>query len=550
MLKTRSLAIAVALLMAACGSYNNKSGDSGYLVDNPALYEDPSAVSVASVSVSIPKPNPLMCRPFNNLSAPPRPCTLDDIKHDTNPEDDYKPQIQVSLRLVDNNIFDLTGRMSQKGKSTRKAPQKSFRIKLDPVGDDSAPYNGEATLQLNKHPYDRTRMRNKLFFDFFVDVPGFNSLRTKFFDMDIDGKYYGLFTHIERVDAHYLARRGLPIDGRIYKAQDFAFMNLPEMAVDSDGKPVNKSAFNAHLEIQNGKNHKNVARMLAAIERAKSDGEFMKVFNTYFDRENYLTWLAVNFVTGNRDTINQNFYLYNPKDSKKFFFIPWDYDGASRDIHKSPEWEWGYSLYWGIPLHRKFLSIAQNRQDLLARVQEVHQIINSASVAARMGMYRPIVEPRIRKLPDSAHLTYDRWQKEYNLLIPRIDQNVQLLFARVGYPMPFWQEVSYDDGLILKWEESIDLEGDAVVYDVRVADNPAFKHPIIDQKGLDGSVLKIANQTVRWETGRKVGPGRYFMEVIARERDNPAHYQKAFDVYEGPNDTVYFGVLEFTIGSK
>ena len=541
------IAIIMFFLIVGCGSYNNKSGDGGYLVDNPDLYENPLNVSVASAAISIPNPNPLLCRPFNNFAAPPRPCTLADVEHDVDPNDDYKPQIKVALALVDGTVYDLTGRMSQKGKSTRRAYQKSFRVKLDPGPGGEAPYNGEATLQLNKHPYDRTRMRNKLFFDFFVDVPGFNSLRTKFFDVTIDGKYYGLFTHIEKVDEHYLARRGMPIDGRIYKAQDFAFMNIPDMAVDGDGKPVNKAAFNSHLEIENGKNHKNVARMLAAINDAKNDKEFMKAFHTYFDWENYLTWMAINFVTGNRDTINQNFYLYNPKDSKRFFFIPWDYDGASRDIHKSPQWEWGYSLYWGIPLHRKFLSIAENRQALLQRVTEIHQIINSASVAARMAMYRPIVEPRIRKLPDSAHLTYDRWQREYNLLIPRIDQNVQLLFARIGYPMPFWQEVSFENGLVLKWEESIDLEGDPVVYDVRVADNPNFKHPIINQKGLDGSVLKIANQTVRWETGITLKPGRYFMEVTARERDNPAHIQKAFDVYEGPNDMIYFGVLEFVV---
>ena len=31
---------------------------------------------------------------------------------------------------------------------------------------------------------------------------------------------------------------------------------------------------------------------------------------------------------GNRDTVNQNFALYQPKDSDKFYFLPWDYDGA------------------------------------------------------------------------------------------------------------------------------------------------------------------------------------------------------------------------------
>ena len=51
-------------------------------------------------------------------------------------------------------------------------------------------------------------------------------------------------------------------------------------------------------------------------------------FPKYFDEENYFTWLAFQLLTGNVDTTSQNFYLYSPQNGDKWYFIPWDNDGA------------------------------------------------------------------------------------------------------------------------------------------------------------------------------------------------------------------------------
>ena len=51
-----------------------------------------------------------------------------------------------------------------------------------------------------------------------------------------------------------------------------------------------------------------------------------EIVGTYIDRENYITWLAYNILTANIDTTVQNFYLYNPVNSRKWYFIPWDGD--------------------------------------------------------------------------------------------------------------------------------------------------------------------------------------------------------------------------------
>ena len=58
--------------------------------------------------------------------------------------------------------------------------------------------------------------------------------------------------------------------------------------------------------------------MLIAMINALNDNskDFDTIFGQYFDKSNYLTWLATNILMGNRDTINQNFALYQPKDSE------------------------------------------------------------------------------------------------------------------------------------------------------------------------------------------------------------------------------------------
>ena len=48
------------------------------------------------------------------------------------------------------------------------------------------------------------------------------------------------------------------------------------------------------------------------------------VFAKYFDEENYFTWLAFQMLTGNTDTTSQNFLLYSPQNSQKWYFISWD----------------------------------------------------------------------------------------------------------------------------------------------------------------------------------------------------------------------------------
>jgi len=308
-----STSIFLAITFNGCESHNDIEyipTFTGDIIDNQAWYAKDTALSstVLDMRVNIANPNEYHCKPFDDLIAPSRPCTLADIDGDTDASDDYEPELHVQMETDDFESPDYiaNAEFEQKGKSTRHANLKSYRIKLDSKTDL---YNGERTFQLNKHPNDYSRVRNKLAFDFFVEIPNFTSLKTKFVNLEINGTDYGLFTHIEKVGDEFLMNHGFGKDDHLYKAQNFGFRYNSDLALDEDGKPINPELFDEIIEIENGKDHTKFVNMLQAIDNATTDAQFEVVFNKYFNRENYVTWMAINLVMANKDTVSQNFYL-------------------------------------------------------------------------------------------------------------------------------------------------------------------------------------------------------------------------------------------------
>jgi len=558
MMKVYIVSILFSLLFIGCGSYNEKTSAepsiTGAIIDKASWYNDMSD-DVLTMNIIIPDPNDYTCVPYDNTTLPSRPCTLADIIGDTDPYDDYSPilhvQMQTSDFIVGNDVMN--AEFEQKGKSTRNASQKSFRIKLD---SQTNLYKGERTFQLNKHPYDRSRVRNMLAFSFFSEIPNITSLKTKFVDLQINGTPYGLFTHVEKLGKEYLLNRGWKEDDNLYKAQNFGFRYQSELALNSSGEPINPDAFDSIIEIERGKNQTKLIEMLQAIEATQTDEAFEKVFTRYFNRDNYITWMALNLVMANKDTVSQNFYLLNPINSDTFYFLPWDYDGTARDTIKYAKWELGIGTWWGIPLHQRFLNIKKNRDDLDAMVTKMNtEYITEATVQAKLDIYRPLIEPYINASPDQDSLSPSVWESEFLSLPSRLTTNVNNYRSELGSPMPFWQSFTYDRAssvLTLEWEESIDFEGDAIVYDVECADNYDFNNSIISKFNAKVNVdLDITSwgQVSYSQVVAPLSSGKHlFMRIIAKEAANANSYQIAFDSnVEDNQGNPRFGLLEFII---
>jgi len=505
--------------------------------DTEEWYDDANN-DVLEMRVTIPTPNSSFCSPWDNQSALPRPCTLDDINHDIDPNDDYEPVLNVIMTT--DTFFSAVPNATLKirGDYSRTLQQKSYAIKLY---SKTNLFLSQRKFQINKHQSDRSRVRNKLSFDLFRTIPNITSLKLQFINLKIDengtGNFvdYGFFTHAEAMRKEYLVNRGWNEDDNIYNAVDCMFEPRDELATDAYGVPLNQELFDTVLEVKRGTHHLKVNEMINAVYNT---ADIDAVIEKYFNRDNYITWLAINLVLSNKDTTYHNFYLYNPLYSDKFYFLPWDYDGAWAKEKYLGKNEYGISVWWESPLHRKFLSIKKNRDDVYAMAEELRaKYITPEIIKDKVALYEPSVRPFVSVFPDSQNNSDDTWVDSSNQLSENIDANMNLYKSVIGHPMPFREYVSYENGrLDINWTESVDLEGDKIVYDVKVATDSNISNIILEADNIDAleylQDINLASDT-------------YYLQVISKEEQNASHYQIAFDQID--DDGTKYGIVEFEV---
>ncbi|KAG1707733.1 hypothetical protein GQR58_003383 [Nymphon striatum] len=137
-------------------------------------------------------------------------CTLNDVLNDINSSDDFKPEIKIHFSSDDypDDGLESNAELRQRGATSRYAPQKSFRIKLD---KEAPLWRGEDRLQLLKSHNDFTRVRNKLSYDLFKSIPHLPSMRTQFVNLFIEdqgnSEDQGLYTQVEYVGKEVLTKK-------------------------------------------------------------------------------------------------------------------------------------------------------------------------------------------------------------------------------------------------------------------------------------------------------------------------------------------------------
>ena len=351
----------------------------------------------------------------------PSGCTLEDVLADVDRNDGFDVEIAVHASGEglpdDGTITNAT--LRQRGNFSRSGEQKSFRLRLR--GDDNL-WRNEDRLQLNKHPFDFTRFKNKLSFDLFRSVPHLPSLRTQFVNLWIDNgqglEDYGVFTHVEHVGRQYVANRRLGENDNLYKTEFFQFsqIDLDKVRVDAEGNPLDDDKFADALDIENGNDHSALTSMLEAM--ADPERSFESILDEHFNRNNVLTWLATNLILRQADAITKNYYLYNPAGTERFYFLPWDYDGAFES-----EAELRNSFNNTDLAKRKFYGYARGgNNEFISRFYRMpgaHNLLVSTIVELREHYYsdeqilslasslQEVLRPHLSSLPDSEHLTFE-----------------------------------------------------------------------------------------------------------------------------------------------
>lgn len=439
-----------------------------------------------------------------------------------------------------------------RGNTTRLARQKSYQIKLE---EQAGLWKGQTILNLNKHPYDYTRVRNKLSFDYFEEIPDFTSMRTQFVKLYVkdlsEGKDtgftdYGLYTHIEQPNKRFLFSHGLDPNGNLYKANFFEFFRYPDHIKLADDPEYDKAKFEEVLQIRTGEDHTNLIEMLEAVNDYSKN--INDVIEEYFDRDNYLTWMAVNILMGNTDTTTQNFFLYNPINAKKFYFLPWDYDDAWKleannegtDAGDVTKWNRGISNYWGSVLHQRFLKNPDNLEAIEEKISELLEIITPERTQELIDSYYPIVSSAVRQNPDLAGLSVrvETFDGLYQDLIYAPEEKSSLFYENMDNPMPVFlgDPEQMKDQMKFTWGTSYDLQGDELTYTLEISKTIDFTEIYYSKKDIEKTEFTIPLK------GLRKGEN-YWRIIITDEKGNT---QEAFDrIYR--NDIFYNGLKEFFV---
>ena len=492
-------------------------------------------------------------------------CTLADVTADTNRKDAFSVKIPAHYEATDypDDGTISNAELSQRGGTTRRAEQKSFKIRLD---DRDNLWRGERSLLLNKHPYESTRIRNKLAFDLMSDMPHIMSFRTQFVNLWIDDGQgpddYGLFTHVEAPGANYLDKRNIDRDDNLYKVALFRFNDddLQNVQVDTDGEPLDEDRFETSLEIESGDDHSMLVEMLEAMQ--DPERSFDSVLDEYFNRNNVLMWMAVNVLMHQTDAVTHNFLLYNPKDTRTFYFLPWDYDGGFAEELEPPAEDlsnqglqqrlyYGYARGINSNFHTRYYQLPGIHEQIVEAASVIRENwMTDAQIAERGLLLESIVEPYVTRLPDiEFNTSYNAFSVAGFPL--HVAENFEALQSRFGIPMPpqLDKETQFDeasDEWVFRWTPAYDVTGHSINYDLQVSTSPQFGADdiVYSVEGLDDTPDTVEHRV----PASRFRSGDHFVRVIARASSEP---QRFWQVVENQdvivNGQTMFGMVEFEV---
>jgi len=491
-------------------------------------------------------------------------CTLADVLADIDPRDDFKVDIPVHFSAADfpEDGLDSNAELRQRGGGARLAPQKSFRLRFE---DKDAIWRGERRLLLNKHPYESTRIRNKLAMDLMAEVPHLESFRTQFVNLFIDDGAglvdQGLYTHIEGPGGRYLERRGLNDDDRLYKANSFTFsaFDLLQIGVDEQGEPLDEDLFEDLIEVENGEDHRPLVKMMEALHDPSRS--FESVLDEHFNRNNVLTWLAMNILVHQTDAVRHNYILHNPVGTERFYFVPWDYD-MTFDVNEEPGQDfsnaslrarlaYGYAANAGNEFVDRFYRLPGTHERILAVAEWLRaNHVTDANVDEKARGYAALVAPYQTRAPDSAY-NPAYLESAVTQFADYVGQNMEALRTRFSMPLPPTALPVRREGeqVVFSWTPGYDVTGGRITHEAQLSASPGFEPDtlIAQDVGLPASGPGGAQTAVEWRVDAlRLPPGTNYLRVIARSVDRPERDWQVVSNRTVVGNTTYRGVMAFT----
>jgi hypothetical protein len=212
------------------------------------------------------------------------------------------------------------------GSSSSERPSLGLRFDTFKEGLSFA---GQTKMSLNNNLQDLSLVHQAIAYRVF-NAAGVPAPRCNFARVTVNGKYLGVYSHVEAVDALFLQRHFGDGRGNLYEGQ---LSDFRPGWVKTFEKKTNKSAAGrADLEA-----------VVRALE--SDDAQLLARLEGVVDVEAYLRFWAVEMLIGHWDSYSNNgnnFFVYAPPPAGKFRFVPWGADSVLGDVdpfnqHKRPE---------------------------------------------------------------------------------------------------------------------------------------------------------------------------------------------------------------------
>lgn len=206
---------------------------------------------------------------------------------------------------------------------------------------------GLKQLTLNNNKQDPAAIHQFLAFKFFRDA-GLPASRANHALVTVNGETLGLYSNVESVDDEFIQRHFKGEPGTLYEGTITDF--------------VDGWADKFETKLGGGNNFADIKQVIAAT--AANDEQLLAELARVIDLDQFYRFWATEVLlrhwdgyAGNRN----NFFIYRPKDSDRFVFIPWGMDHIA-DRH--PFWQFNppASVYAASTLTRRLYQHPQGRE--------------------------------------------------------------------------------------------------------------------------------------------------------------------------------------------
>ena len=215
-----------------------------------------------------------------------------------------------------------------RGNTSRNSQKKSFKLSFNTFVPGRQFY-GVDKLNLNGEHNDPSIIRSKLCWDFFGEI-GLTASRAAHTAVYINGVYAGLYISVEHIDDEFIQNNFADDSGNLWKC-----LYPADLTYRGENPQAYFPYFNEErpYELKTNKDEYDFSPLVRLIDiiNNTSDNLFADSLEQVLFVPEVLKYFAMNILTGSWDDywfLMNNYYIYYEPSSKKFHWIPYDYDNS------------------------------------------------------------------------------------------------------------------------------------------------------------------------------------------------------------------------------